>query len=421
MAAVSAPESEIDRLMAEKEQIKVMLENSNDVNEQTKLQSKLSIVSSDILCAHLRQNKEMMVTVTANSKKLSELDATVSMNSHDIAVIQDETAGTRHTVQMLNGRIAQLENRLEEAHEAINDLTARSMRMNLVIKSKGELYKEQRGENYQTTVLLFRNFLRDEMGVPDAHKIVITRAHRMGFAPEGFNRPMIANLLMQSDIDRIMNRVAMLKGKSHSINIQVPPEYNERRQHAWGSFKTARGGGREAKLRPNGDLYVDKNLIRTLQPQKIPVNASANLSEIHLNFPYGQSALHGNAIHKFCARSVAVNTTQGIRDAMDIFCAQTDLIACTQSVSYAFRIRAPGGALVENFNSRGDTGVGPQILRILREKNSENIVCFTAHGYKDKTAEPKQKSQLIEQCVGESLATLLDAQNDEMRPDGDDE
>ena len=290
------------------------------------------------------------------------------------------------------------------------------MRNNVVIKSKGVLYKEQQNETYQQTSLIFKNFLRDEMGVPDAHKIVIKRAHRMGFAhAEGFNRPMIANILLQSDLDKIMCKVGNLKNKPHSINIQVPPAYNERRQHAWSSFKTAKGGGREAKLHPNGDLYVDKQLIKTLQPAKIP-SSSMNLYEQAHNFCSGQSDSVGNVSHQFRARSVAVTSLQSVRDALDLFCAEPDVITHAKSVSYAYRIRTPNG-LIDNFDSRGDTGVGPQILKVLREKDLENIVCLVAHHYTDKSAEPRSKARFIETAVLDSITALVAAVED-LNPDG---
>lgn len=404
-------ETQIERLMADKERITTLLKAATDIPEQTRLQSQLSVVSSDILCAHIRQNSEMMRSLSLHGQQLTALDAAVNINTHDIAILNDEKKSSDHTISVLNGRVKQLENRLEEALETINDLSARSMRNNLVIKSKGVLYKEQQGETYQQTCLTFKNFLRDEMGVADAHKIVLKRAHRMGFAhAEGYNRPMIANILLQSDLDKIMSKVGNLKNKAHSVNIQVPPAYNERRQHAWSSFKTAKGGGREAKLHPNGDLYVDKQLIKSLQAAKIP-NSSMNLYEQSHSFCTGQSDSVGNNAHQFRARSVAITSLQGVRDSLDLFCAEPDVMTHAKSVCYAYRIRTPNG-LIDNFNSRGDTGVGPQILKELREKDLENIVCLVAHHYKDKAAEPRSKAQFIKTAVLDSVTALVAAVED---------
>ena len=412
--------AEIERLKSEKDRIVGLLGNSSDINEQAKLQSELAIVSSNILCAHLDKFSGLAATVTQQGKDISGLRANVRINTHDIAELQDDFKAKNLDVKLLTGRIAQLENRLEEAHDAIHDLTARSMRMNLVVKTKGVLYQEQRGESYQTTTLLFRNFLRDEMGVPDVAKIIITRAHRMGFAAEGYNRPMIAQFLRQEDIDRVMSKAGMLKDKPHSVNIQIPNEYNERRQHAWGSFKTARNNGKEARLRPNGDLYVDKRLMRSLQPMKLPTSASANLSEIANNYTYGQSASHGNEVHTFLARAVTINSLQGVRDTMDIFCAETNIMLNANSISYAYRFRPESGPVIENFNSRGDTGVGPQILRQLRDKQAENVVCFTAHKYKDRSADPKMKTRLVETSVQEAMDTLSVAHSSMQAEEGED-
>ena len=75
-------------------------------------------------------------------------------------------------------------------------------------------------------------------------------------------------------------------------------------------------------------------------------------------------------------------------------------------IPYAFRFRNADGTLCEDFKSCRDTGVGPQILKHLRDLKVENAVCFIAHCYEDKYIDGKTKFSLIEGCVKDSLRDL---------------
>ena len=343
-------------------------------------------------------------TTTNNQKttnnKVSDLERTVKTNTTTVDFLVKKCTSLEGTCKVLTGRIIQAENQIEMANDTINDLMARSMRNNVMIRSTGDAYKEIRNEN---TALIFRNFLRDEMGVANAHDIHIERAHRMGKASQGFNKTMIAKIPNQCDLNRIFDKVQTLKGTSNSINIQMPPDYSERKQHGWSDFKEAKKNRRQASFRPNGQLLIDNRVVKHLEPSPIPPLANEELGALSEEFLSGESSIIDTNNHSFRARIVKVDTTQDIRDAMDILSADAPL---AKQIPFAFRIRTLNDRLIEDFNSKRDAGVGPLILKHLRRNKLENIVCFVPHSYSERYIDGSIKFKVIEECINQAIAAL---------------
>ena len=95
-------------------------------------------------------------------------------------------------------------------------------------------------------------------------------------------------------------------------------------------------------------------------------------------------------------------------------------------LSLAFRFRDTDGTLVEDFKSSRDHGVGPQILKHIRDAKLENVVCFLSHSYEDRFIDGKTKFSLIERCVKDSLRDhqnlmVADRGGENMSAQGEDE
>ena len=173
---------------------------------------------------------------------------------------------------------------------------------------------------------------------------------------------MIGKIPNQCDLNRIFDKVQTLKGTSNSINIQMPPDYSERKQHGWSVFKEAKKNRRQASFRPNGQLLIDNRVVKHLEPSPIPPLANEELGALSEEFLSGESSIIDTNNHSFRARIVKVDTTQDIRDAMDILSADAPL---AKQIPFAFRIRILNDSLIEDFNSKRDAGVGPLILKHL--------------------------------------------------------
>ena len=260
-----------------------------------------------------------------------------------------------------------------------------------------------RNESIDQTATLFRNFLRDEMRVANAHSIVIESAHRMGKASESHNRPMIARLQFQTDINRIFEKVGQLKGTGNFVYIQTPSDYSERKQHSLPTFLDARNQGKKAKILPNGKVIVNGSHIKALDPVTLPVCSSNDLVDVADEIIVGQSDYSVKDTHTFIANSTQVSSPQEVRDALDIFTKQHPKV---KHIPYAFRFRNSDATLCEDFRSCRDTGVGPQILKHLRDSKVENLVCFVAHTYEEKHIDAKVKFSSIENCVKDSIRDL---------------
>ena len=412
------------RLVQEKNEISQLLAQSNNNDS---LDGRLARNTNDLLCALTSQ-------LTVN---LSNHETRIHQNENNLANIQDSvTENTRHGLSLeervkavefdqarLSGRVSQVENENEYLHELLNDVVSRQMRMNVIINSTGTAYKERVGETNEQSAAVFRDFLRNELRLADTEKIVIERAHRMGRASDTHNKPLIALLQFQTDINRIFEKVSLLKGTGNFVYIQTPQDYSERKKHVLPMFLDARNQGKRASILPNGQLIVNGRPQKALEPVPIPACPSNDLVDVADELLVGKSEYAIKDTHTFIANSTTVHSTQDIRDAMDIFTMQHPK---SKHIPYAFRFRKDDGTLCEDYKSSRDHGVGPQILKHVRDAKLENVVCFLSHCYEDKFIDGKTKFSLIERCVKDSLrdhqnVMVADRGGENMSAQGDDD
>ena len=386
------------RLIREKNEIVSHLSSEND-----SVEGRLARNTNDLLCAFMTHMSDHESKIRQNKTDLTTLHDSMNENTRALLSLEDRVKALEFNSAAVTGRLAQQENENSYLHELLNDVISRSMRMNVIINSVGAAYKERVGETNEQTITIFCDFLRNEMRVADAHKIVIERAHRMGRASETHNRPMIARLHFQTDVNRIFEKVGQLKGTGNFVYIQTPSDYNERKKHVLPTFLDARNQGKRASILPNGQLIVNGRPVKALAPVPIPVCSSTDLVEIAEEILVGKSEYAVKDTHTFIANSTQIQSTQDIRDALDIFTMQHPK---SKHIPYAFRFRNADQTLSEDFKSCRDPGVGPQLLKHLRDAKFENVVCFLAHGYEDKFIDGKTKFSLVERCVKDSLRDL---------------
>ena len=383
-----------------------LIQEKQDIISQISLdtpEGRLAKNTNDLICALLTRSGKNESDIKETNASLSAIQGNVSENTQTINILVDRFKAMEFQHNVLQGRVVQLENEADETHDILNDIMSRQMRNNVIIRSKGDTYKEVRNETNAQTIVKFKDFLRDEMGIANAHSIKINRCHRMGKAIGGKNQPMIALIPDQEDIDKIFDKVSQLKDTDYSITIQTPPDYNERKSHAYKSFKDAKNQGKRASLKHDGQLFINGNRVSSLEAVPIPSVGSNDLFDVADEQLVGKSEYTFKDTHSFIAHSVQINSLQELRDALDIFSAE---FTNAKHIPYAFRIRDAENRLCEDFKSRRDLGAGPQILKHMRDEKAENVVTFLAHGYNDKQIDGKAKFSLVQQCVKVSLNDL---------------
>ena len=136
----------------------------------------------------LTQLKQQRVYTDDRVDALEDNNAAVSSEVLQLKVGMAELTECNRTII---GRLMRAETRIDRLQKENIDLKARLMRDNIIVRSKGDTYKSNRDEN---TASVFRKFISQEMRVPNANEINVTRAHRMGQASGGFNKMMIAKV-----------------------------------------------------------------------------------------------------------------------------------------------------------------------------------------------------------------------------------
>ena len=401
------PAAELAAFLKEKDEIMLEIRNATDSETKADLSLRLGVVTSNILCLHVIAQQGLTPLVNQHSESINTLKQTASNQGQLIVNLQKESSNLRFQNKILTGRLIQNEKRLDTAMEMINDLTARSMRDNIIFYTSGQEYTERRNESYQQSAQLVKKFLHDVLGISEAYDFTITRAHRMGHATgEGMNRPLIAKFPFQSELDWIFSKASSLKGKKHSISAQMPNDYKEKKMQGWSLFKKARDSGKKASFRPNGQLVIEKREVQNYKPLQLPATSDTKLGDLIS----GQGAPMATNSHKFIARCVSVKNPQEVRNAMDLFCVEEPAeTASANCIPYAVRLQKQDGTIREDFNSKADNGAGPQILKLLKAKKMVNVVCMVAHSYTDKNSDGKTKFAFMERAISESITSLQSA------------
>ena len=318
-----------------------------------------------------------------------------------IACIKREMAALTLSNKVLSARLQRAECVIQRQKADILDLRGRSMRDNIIVKTKGETYRELREEN---TALKFRSFLANEMRVANVDRIEIPRSHRMGRAGNGYNRMMIAKVPMESDQRRIFANTKALKNTDFSISKQVPHEIEERRIFGWQIYKKARQEKRPARF-DGGKLFVENEAVAEVDPSPLP-SASAVLEGTEDARPsMGSSDERDVSDHIFSAWAAPANDLQGVREGYDT--ALADGLSAATHAPYAFRFKNEDGSITENFESDGDNGAGLALLKFLREKKVTDAAVYISH--QDRPNRPlalKLKSSTMQKVAEEALLDL---------------
>ena len=326
-------------------------------------------------------------------------------DSHDnvgteISILKRTVADIVKSNQVLCGRLFRAEKTIERQRTEITDLRMRSMRDNVIIRSKGSDYKAMRGEN---TSSIFKRFLDKELHVPNSEHITISSSHRMGQAVGDANKMIIARLPFAEDRKRIFDNVKSLKGTGMSVINQIPSEVDERRQFAWSDFKNARDAKMPAKF-VGGQLIVSGEAVSKYNPLQLPCN-SLMLSDGVGPVKGAFSDIVSERDHAFLACSTKVKSLQAVRDGLDSLLLSDDF-SKADHIPYAFRFHDADGKICENFSSDDDHGAGLQLLRALQSSNMIDVAVYAAHFTSDSPLTTKKRNESLKHIVSGAILAL---------------
>ena len=248
--------------------------------------------------------------------------------------------------KILTGRLIRAEKQIVWQQNEIIDLKSRSMWDNMIIKTKGQKYKETHNEDTSVT---FKKFVAQELRLPNSDRIFISRSHRMGKGRGKYNRMIKENMVNDSDRRKILENASVLKDTGFSVTKQIPSEVEGRKQFAWVEFRNTRTDGKQAKFDVQ-KLYIDNELQQQFEPFPLPSQVSG-VVPLHV----GRSNKITDGTQELRGYAIEMQSIHDVRNWLDYLLKHDD-VASADNLPYAFRSSDPSttSRLFENFNSDGD-------------------------------------------------------------------
>ena len=349
----------------------------------------------------LKSIHKQISRVNGIENRIGIIEEMLDNDGTQIAVVKDKLEKLESSNKVLVGRLLRAETDISRQQAEITDLRMRSMRDNIIIKTSGSKYQEKRDENTSDTV---KKFLHDELRIPDAHTIGINSSHRMGQATGTYNKMLIARLPKREDHQRIFDNASALKGTNYTVSKQIPAEVDERRQFAWAEFKQAKAEKKSARF-DGGTLVVGGDPVTKYQPICLPTFSTTLLGADSPPLPIGTSDVTIEADHRFRAWAVPARSADDVREGLGRLLQLPELAGAT-FVPYAYRFSDGRGSL-ENFHSDGDTSSGLSMVRILRERSTNNIAVYVAHYHAlGRPLSRRKKTECLASVIGGAVTAL---------------
>jgi hypothetical protein len=351
------------------------MEESQEHNDfMDKIASNWDLILQNLKDSDLWQSQE---------KALNSMD-------QDINALKQENKTLKARLMQTEGRLTRAERKLEEANDRIIDLTARSMRNNVVIKN----VEETRGENVEEKI---RAVFQEKLNVPNPELIDIKRAHRVGKQSGGRTRNIIAKLSSKGKTTVMTHLKNLPKGDQIRIQDQFPPEVNARRNKLWPQFIQARQAGKEARFNVD-KLVVEKKVIDPPRDKVRDINM--NVASRSLTMETKHTPVVSVDRSHFQGHKVLIDAVDDVIPAIQALC-RDQRVAGASNIMYAYRI-GDDRRYISNFEDDGQWGAGNAIINVLDAKNCFNqlIVVTRWHGGRNIGAERFDKiKDLAEQAI----------------------
>ena len=330
-------------------------------------------------------------------ERLQEVTEHTNDQDSMLAELRGENRKLQKEVELLKSFVVRLERKVDQQHEELLDLKSRSMRDNLVLHG----LKEEKGENLKET---FQNVLKEGLKIDKA--VPIDRIHRLGKLVQGRNRPVVVKFSAYQDRELVMEKkknLAQTKPDLH-FSPQFPEEVRDRRNRAYDVQKQYDPKTVKTKLLHDKLLFVDSG---TTFKEKVQLpKADSVLSEVD-STQNKVDVKHSATIHghnnTLVARAAGASTLKEARDAVRTIVSQPDVIRARANVM-VYRIQTDNDKVTDGYDDDGDTGVGKQVLQLMRKNNVKNVVVVVTRDGNAKMG-PQRFAQATE-CVKDVLHIL---------------
>ena len=222
---------------------------------------------------------------------------------------------------------------------------------------------EADGEN---CVAIVQHFLKHVMAIPNAEEMYIPVAHRIGARRPNASRQIIAKFPICDELNMVLNHTNRLKNTRHYLNRQVPAEIRERNQYALPEFKAKRQNPANKARLINGRLFVKGRLQSRFLTPTLP-----EVDDDVPEFTVTESESISDTGSTFKGYAAAITSLDDISAALEQS-IQLDGVASATHRIYAYRYKATGGSIHENFDSDNDDGVGLELMKAMSDANVVN-------------------------------------------------
>ena len=373
---------EADETISEKK-----TKNSPEIEAQTNLAALLN-PEIDIMASlnRLEGTQNMMIkeVLSQMNSLISQLQKTNTYLLDENTDLKKDLKSIKKRLDLSEGLITTLHNKVKQQNESILDLQCRSMRDNLVFTG----LPAEPNENPETTL---KSFLSNKMKVPNATKITFDRVHRSG-PPSRQNRPIIAKLNPSSNKGLILSCGKNLRGTDFRVFEQLPQEVQERRKRLMPEFKKFKSDPSIKKVSWSVEKLIVDGRIHTA------ADATLNLDSSHANvvcdIEHGPQINEGGST--FQAHCADVHRVEDVQIVMANLLQNKSLANATHNI-FAYRI---GNQFTsrDGLNDDGEHGGARKIMEVMEKNNIDNKMVIVTRWYGGSHIGQK-RFEAIENCT----------------------
>ena len=327
--------------------------------------------SEDRMWDFIQSNMEAIAEKLMQSQGMRCLTEQVEELTENLKVSKNENELLRKRLAIAEGTIIRSERTLSSLEEKIKDLTARSMRDNVILKNMPE-YSDETADSLEQRIMSF--FEKDLNIHPDKLvDITIERAHRFGKAAKGKPRQVVAKLSHRGKSVVMAHVKNLSKTSNIKISEQFPPEMHSNRNKLWPDFVKAKQEGRRVKWKQD-ELVVDG---RTMKPrQDVNTDINMDISDAALKLTIKHTAIETKDGNSFQGHAVQIKSADDVIPAIKALCADFRISGASH-VSYAYRVGNQNHSF-HNWEDDGEWGGGRTIMERIKETGSFNtLICVT--------------------------------------------
>jgi hypothetical protein len=293
--------------------------------------------------------------------KIDELEEKENRDVKDITNSLDDMQSCMATIM---GRLTRSEITNKRIQDELTDLRSYSMKTNLIISfnKKNVSYKEQPDELSKQVA---KRFFAEVMQVPGVDDLYIPVSHRVG--PKSARaRALLVQLPISTQLNKVMSHAKHLAGTGHFISKQLPPARKERKQFVLPRFKHERLNKDQKVQLVDDKLFINGNLQSQYLPSSIPVISSANSQTDDIAISMSDIVDEGGSIFQgFAAKASSLYDVRRTLDKL----LQSPANASATHYMYAYCFDDPELGRIENFESDGDFGLGPEMIKVINDQD----------------------------------------------------